>query len=239
VVPAYEEGEDIISGLLVLNASIGEDSEIIVVVDAKEDSTARPVLELSKEYSRIKLLVSSYGRGPSNAIRYGFDQALGDVVVVMMADGCDDPRQVEDLANLIRRGVAVAAASRYMPGGQQVGGPRIKGMLSRLAGRSFAFFSGVGTRDATNSFKAYSAKFVRQVGIHSRDGFEVGIELTAKAKRLGYPVAEIPTTWIDRSFGKSNFRVIKWLPRYIYWFLYGLGFPHLDPNTRKLLKVKE
>ena len=104
----------------------------------------------------------------------------------------------------------MAAASRYMPGGQQVGGPILKGTLSRLAGRSLRTFARVGTRDATNSFKAYSTEFVRQVGIDSRDGFEIGIELTAKAKRLRLPVAEIPTIWLDRQAGVSNFKIAKW-----------------------------
>ena len=61
--------------------------------------------------------------GPANAIRFGIDAAAAPVAVVTMADGCDDPRQIDDLARLVERGVAVAAASRYMPGGQQVGGP--------------------------------------------------------------------------------------------------------------------
>ena len=74
-----------------------------------------------------------------------------------MADGCDDPRQIDDLARLVERGVVVAAASRYMPGGQQVGGPLLKG--AAVHGRPAArcgLFARVGTRDATNSFKAYS-----------------------------------------------------------------------------------
>ena len=44
-----------------------------------------------------------------------------------MADGCDDARQIDELARLVERGVAVAAASRYMAGGQQVGGPGAQG----------------------------------------------------------------------------------------------------------------
>ena len=52
-----------------------------------------------------------------------------------MADGCDDPRQIDELTRLVERGVVVAAASRYMPGGQQVGGPYFKRMLSKNAGR--------------------------------------------------------------------------------------------------------
>ena len=140
-----------------------------------------------------------------------------------MADGCDDARQIDELVRLVERGVAVAAASRYMPGGQQVGGPILKGAMSRLAGRSLRTFAHVGTRDATNSFKAYSTEFVRQVGIDSRDGFEIGIELTAKAKRLRLPVAEIPTIWLDRQAGVSNFKVAKWVPSYVRWYRFAFG----------------
>ena len=140
-----------------------------------------------------------------------------------MADGCDDARQIDELVRLIERGVAVAAASRYMPGGQQVGGPVLKAFLSRTAGRSLRVLAHTGTRDATNSFKAYSTGFVRQVGIDSRHGFEIGIELTAKAKRMGLPVAEIPTIWLDRQAGISNFRVARWVPEYLRWYRFAFG----------------
>jgi hypothetical protein len=140
-----------------------------------------------------------------------------------MADGCDDPRQIDDLARLVDRGVAVAAASRYMPGGQQVGGPGLKGLMSKTAGRSLRVLAHIGTRDATNSFKAYSTEFVRSVGIDSRDGFELGIELTAKARRMRLPVAEIPTIWLDRQAGVSNFRVAKWIPGYLRWYRFAFG----------------
>jgi hypothetical protein len=140
-----------------------------------------------------------------------------------MADGCDDARQIDELTRLVERGVVVAAASRYMAGGQQVGGPLIKGMLSALAGRSLHLAARVGTRDATNSFKAYSAAFVQAVGIDSRDGFEIGIELTAKAKRLRLPTAEIPTIWLERQGGMSNFQVAAWIPKYLRWYRLAFG----------------
>jgi hypothetical protein len=140
-----------------------------------------------------------------------------------MADGCDDPLQIDDLARLVDRGVAVAAASRYMPGGQQVGGPILKGMLSKAAGRSLRILAHIGTRDATNSFKAYNTAFVRGVGIDSRDGFEIGLELTAKAKRMRLPVAEIPTIWLDRQAGMSNFKLVQWIPVYLRWYRFAFG----------------
>jgi dolichol-phosphate mannosyltransferase len=119
--------------------------------------------------------------------------------------------------------VVVAAASRYMPGGQQVGGPWMKGMMSRLAGRTLYLFARIGTRDATNSFKAYSTDFVRQVCIDSRGGFEIGLELTAKARRLRLPVAEIPTIWLDRRDGVSNFKLAVWIPSYLRWYRFAFG----------------
>ena len=140
-----------------------------------------------------------------------------------MADGSDDPAQIDTLVGLVDRGVVVAAASRYMPGGQQVGGPWLKSRLSRLAGKSLYRFARIGTRDATNSFKAYSTEFVRKVGIESRDGFELGLELTAKARRRRLPVAEVPTIWLDRELGASNFQLARWIPRYLHWYRYAFG----------------
>jgi hypothetical protein len=95
--------------------------------------------------------------------------------------------------------------------------------LSRLAGISLQLLARVGTRDATNSFKAYSTDFVRSVGIDSDAGFEVGLELVAKARRLRLPVAEIPTIWLERTSGHSNFNLRKWLPHYLRWYLYAFG----------------
>jgi dolichol-phosphate mannosyltransferase len=223
IIPAYNEGKHIIPVLDRLFESVRLPCEVLVVVDDKGDSTVPVVRDYAQAEPRLRCLVNTYGRGPANAIRFGIAAAAAKVAVVTMADGCDDPRQIDDLARLVERGVAVAAASRYMPGGQQVGGPLVKGMLSRAAGRSLRLFARLGTRDATNSFKAYSTSFVRDVGIDSRDGFEIGIELTAKAKRLRLPVAEIPTIWLDRPAGMSNFKVAEWIPKYLRWYRFAFG----------------
>lgn len=229
VIPAYNEGEAIVPGLERIVEAVQLPAEILVVVDSEDDTSAEPVRTLSKRHGHVRLLINDYGRGPAYAIRYGIDHAVAPTVVVTMADGCDDPRQIDDLAKLVERGVVVAAASRYMPGGQHVGGPRLKSFLSRVAGRSLQLLTNAGTRDATNSFKAYGADFVRTVGIDSRHGFEIGLELTAKARRLRLPVAEIPTIWLDRTFGASNFQLRKWIPKYLRWYRFAFG-PKLTPE---------
>ena len=223
VIPAYNENDSVIGVLDRMFESVRLSCEVLVVVDSEEDSTVPVVVEYAQKEPRLRYVVNTYGRGPANAIRFGIDSSAAPVAVVTMADGCDDPRQIDDLARLVERGVAVACASRYMAGGQQVGGPYLKGRLSRMAGRSLRLFAHIGTRDATNSFKAYSTEFVRSVGIDSRDGFEIGIELTAKAKRMRKPVAEIPTIWLDRQAGVSNFKVARWIPSYLRWYRFAFG----------------
>jgi glycosyltransferase involved in cell wall biosynthesis len=223
VIPVYNEGEQVVRPLRRVLSEVKLPAEVLVVHDTPQDTTVPYIHQLAAEDPRVRAVLNSYGRGPANAIRYGIDAAAAPVAVVTMADGCDDPRQIDELARLVDRGVAVAAASRYMPGGQQVGGPRLKRLMSRWAGRSLHLLARVGTRDATNSFKAYDTGFVRSVGIESRTGFEIGLELTAKATRLRLPVAEIPTIWLDRQLGESHFDLGRFLPSYLRWYLFCYG----------------
>jgi glycosyltransferase involved in cell wall biosynthesis len=223
VVPVYNEGEEIVDFLDRVFEAVTLPCEVLVVYDSPDDTTVPYLQKYAEAEPRVLPTHNTYGKGPALALRYGMDHASAEVVVVTMADGSDDPQQIDQLARLVRRGVVVAAASRYTTGGQQVGGPFVKSTLSRLAGLSLYWLARVGTRDATNSFKAYSRSFVQEVGIESDAGFEVGLELVAKARRRRLPVAELPTIWLDRRTGQSNFNVLAWLPRYLRWYRYAFG----------------
>jgi glycosyltransferase involved in cell wall biosynthesis len=223
VIPAYNEGAEINDCLDRILEAVRLPCEVLVVYDTPDDTTAPHLAEYAERDPRVVGLLNTDGRGPAAALRFGIQRASADVTVVTMADGSDDPMQIDQLTRLVERGVVVAAASRYMRGGQQVGGPRLKGFISRFAGQSLHLVARVGTHDPTNSFKAYSTDFIREVGIASDAGFEVGIEMVAKAHRRGLPVAEIPTIWLDRSHGQSNFKVREWIPRYLRWYLAALG----------------
>jgi glycosyltransferase involved in cell wall biosynthesis len=230
VVPALNEAAFINIFLNRIDESVKIPVEIVIVVDDAKDNTISAVEGTARTVHPVRCVVSNLERGPANAIRYGFHSVNTDVVVITMADGSDDPRVIDDLILLIERGCAVACASRYMPGGQQIGGPRFKKFLSKNASRILRLVAGIGTHDATNSFKAYSTNFVKSVGIASSQGFEVGLELTAKAHRSRRIIAELPTIWIDRSVGNSNFQLHKWLPHYLQWFFYSFGRKINDSN---------
>ena len=87
-----------------------------------------------------------------------------------------------------------------------------------MAGLSLHHLAGVPTHDPTNNFKLYSRGFLDAVTIESTAGFELALELTVKATLMGRPVAEVPTTWRDRTAGQSNFKLRKWLPHYLHWY---------------------
>jgi dolichol-phosphate mannosyltransferase len=231
IIPAFNEGANIVRTISDLRTLYDSSIDVIVVVDFPEDSTISFFNKIKGKPKSYKIVVQNYGAGPANAIRFGIDQARTDCVVVMMADGSDDVRAIRELSNLVSRGVAVACASRYMSGGQQIGGPRFKKFLSRTVGRIVYSIAGVGTHDPTNSFKAYSKDMVKQVGIESRNGFELGIELVSKAHRLRLPVAEIPTIWLDRTEGSSSFLLAKWAPKYLPWF-FNCFAPKVSKNHR-------
>ncbi|MEW5992656.1 MAG: glycosyltransferase family 2 protein [Chloroflexota bacterium] len=232
VIPVYNEGERVAPVLRALHSGVRTPKELIVVWDFDGDTT-RPVVErLAADLPGLRGHRNDLGRGVLNAMRAGIAAASGSLVLVSMADGSDEPGVVDLMVALGREGAAVVAASRYMRGGRQVGGPRLKRLLSRTAGLTLHWFGGVATHDPTNNFKLYRRDFLDSVTIDSRAGFELALELTVKATLAGRQVAEVPTTWRDRTAGESNFKLRKWLPQYLRWYFVALR-GRLDRRNRR------
>lgn len=221
VCPVYDEAENIERTLDALAASIRTPFELLVVYDKDDDTTLPVVRRIQDRHSfPIRLVKNAFGRGVPQAIRTGFAEARADAVLVVMADLADDLSIVDRMYAVFEQGFDVVCGSRYMKGGAQIGGPRLKGLLSRTAGVSLHVLLGVPTHDVTNSFKMYRRSFLESVKIESTNGFEIGLELLAKAWVLGRRIAEIPSVWRDRTAGQSRFRMWKWMPHYLKWYLY-------------------
>jgi len=109
-----------------------------------------------------------------------------------------------------------------MRGGRQIGGPWVKGLMSRTAGVSLHWLAGFPTHDATNAFRAYRRSVLVEFPIESQGGFAYSLEITSKAHAAGRRIAEIPSTWRDRSAGKSKFKLRAWLPHYLRWYFFAL-----------------
>lgn len=224
VVPVFHEAENIGPFCRAVLSELPPGYELLVCYDMPEDRTlpALEALPADAKPARIRLVHNTLGRGVRYAIEAGMRAAEAPVVLVSMVDLSDDYRIVEEMVARAEAGAAVVCASRYMPGGQQIGGPWLKGLLSRTAGVSLHWLAGLPTRDPTNSFKAYRRDFLERTPIESTAGFCLGMELTVKAHFAGERVEEIPATWRDRTEGESRFRLAAWLPLYLRWYFWAL-----------------
>lgn len=221
VMPVYNEGKVITKTIERVEKAVKIPHELLIIYDMDKDTTVPVVIKLSKKYPNIKLVKNSFGRGALNALKTGLKEASCNAVCVMMADLTDDPLVLNKMMEKFEEGYDVVAASRYMSGGHQIGGPRLKQILSRVAGISLHYLVGLPTHDATNSFRLYSKKFLDKVKIESDGGFELAIELTVKAHFGGYKVTEVPTTWTYLAKA-SRFYLVKWLPKYLKWYLWAV-----------------
>jgi glycosyltransferase involved in cell wall biosynthesis len=219
VCPVYNEGANIGPLLDRLASEIPIPMELIVVYDRDDDDTLPALTRLSPPFP-VRTVKNRYGSGALNAIKTGFGEASGEATLVIMADLSDDLRAVPRMFRLVESGCDVVCGSRYMPGGRQIGGPVLKGLLSRAAGVSLHWLAGVPTRDVTNSFKMYRTAFLRSLTLESSGGFEIGMEAVVKAYVRGARIAEVPSVWTDRVAGRSRFRLWRWLPNYLRWYFY-------------------
>jgi len=232
VIPVYNESGNILETLDSLYEKVQTPKTVYLIYDFDEDSTLPPVKKNLSRYPGLSFIKNKYGKGALNAIKTGLEETGEDAVLVTMADGSDDYAAVDQMYQKIKKGAAVVAGSRYMRGGRQIGGPFIKGSLSRLAGLSAYYLSGIGTHDLSNSFRMYKRDLLDKIKIESTGGFELATELTVKAYLAGYKVDEVPTTWVDRAEGKSRFKLFKWLPGYLKWYLRLLfSLPHKIPRS--------
>ncbi len=219
VMPVWNEGERVVPTIRAFAAAVRTPYELLVVHDMPEDTTVPVVERLTAEVPGLRAHHNVLGPGVLNAMKAGIAAARAPYVLVTMADGSDEYGDVDRMVALARGGADVVAASRYVRGGRQVGGPRLKRFLSRAAGLSLHWLGGVPIHDATSNFKLYARRFLDATPIESEAGFELAIELSVKATLQGRRLAEVPTTWRDRTGGESRFRLRKWLPHYLRWYL--------------------
>lgn len=225
VVPVYNEAGNIGEFCRKARTSLPGGYELLICYDFDADDTlpALAALPADQVPANVRLVKNDLGKGVRYAIEAGMRAAAAPVVLVMMADLSDDFSKVDEMLRRAEAGAVVVCASRYMPGGEQIGGPWLKGLLSRMAGVSLYRIAGVATHDPTNSFKAYRKDFLARTPIESTAGFCLAMELTVKAHFAGERVEQVPARWLDRAAGQSRFELTTWLGHYLRWYFWAIG----------------
>jgi hypothetical protein len=167
------------------------------------------------------------------AVTTGFAASTAPFVLMFPADDHVNAPMLDRMVALARGGCDIVCASRFMPGAAMIGCPWLKAALVRSANFTLHHVARLPTTDASNGFRMFSRRAIDRIAIESEVGFCYSIELLVKAHRLGWRIAEVPVTWIERQSGESRFRVLKWLPAYLRWYAYAFAttFLRRPPRT--------
>ena len=222
VIPARNEEAIIAETLRRIEDELELEHEIIVVNDHSTDRTGEIVLGFAVEHPKVRLVDNEGRNGFSNTLRVGYQAAGDGVIATMMADLCDDPKTLPLMYEKILEGYDVVCGSRYMPGGGKEGeDSRLKGWLSRLAGRTLRRLVKIPTHDATNAFKMYRSEALKSITIEEA-GFACSMEIIVKAFLKGCRITEVPTVWRGRTAGRSKFSMIKGIKDYLRWYIWAI-----------------
>jgi len=222
VIPVYNEADNILEQLEQIKKNVSFIKEVLIIYDFDEDNTI-PIIK--NNYSNFKdlnisMIKNDISPGVVNALKKGFSVTKGNYILVLMADLSDDLSIVDKMIKKMDEGYDIVCGSRYMRGGKQIGGGVFKKTLSSIAGKSLHFLARIPTNDVTNNFKVYRKSMLDKINIESTGGFEIAMEITVKAFKKGCRITEIPSTWIDRTSGQSNFKIWKWTPHYLKWYFH-------------------
>ena len=221
IVPAYNEEDNIAQVIKKIEETVTVNHELIIVNDHSTDKTALIVSELMSQYPNLRLIGNSLNGSFTNAIKTGLANIKTDLVVLVMADLCDDLDTINKMYEKINQGYDVVCGSRYIKGGSRIGGSRVKGFFSFFVGRTMSMFTGIPTCDVANAFKMYRKEVIESINIESI-GFEISMELALKAYFNGFKITEVPTVWREREKGQSSFKMFNLTPNYSKWYLWAI-----------------
>ena len=204
IIPAFNEAKTIERVLDRIKESVGDFHEIVVVDDASTDGTADIVQKLADSEPRLRLLRHPHNLGKTGALRTGFAEITGDIVVVQDADLEYDPADIPDLiAPILQNQGDVCLGSRFLV--KRAG--RILYYRHYLANKFLTFLNNVLTdlncTDVETGYKAMRADIARRMIITS-SGFGFEVEFVAKCRKAGYRFYEVPINYFGRTYEEGK-----------------------------------
>ena len=181
------------------------DKEIIAVDDASQDRSREILESLARQYDNVRLFFHEKNLGKGAALRTGFAQVTGDVVIIQDADLEYDPVDYPALLDPIERDLADVVYGSRLIGAQphrvlyfwHYMGNRCVTTLSNM-------FTNLNLSDMEVGYKVFKAEVIKKITIKS-NRFGVEPELTAKiAKQKGVRIYEVPISYHGRDYAHGK-----------------------------------
>lgn len=241
IVPAHNEGKNIEVLVREINNQLISESiefEIILVNDNSTDDTGQIAENLAETFPNVRVIHRNPPSGFGRAIKDGFRAANGGLIIPVMGDLSDDPRDVVKLIRKAEEGYDVVYGSRFTKGGKAENYPFLKRFFNRSFNNFVRLLYGIKEKDVTNAFKAYRREVIEKIGIENIESnhFDITVELPMKAHILGFNSIEVPVSWQGRIRGVSKLKLAEMGPLYIKRLLrvFWLG---IITGTRDILNV--
>lgn len=206
VLPTYNERENL-EKVVASVRHLGHD--VLIVDDASPDGTGEVADQLAAKDAGVRVLHRERKLGLGSAYEDAFRIGLSEgtaLFVEMDADGSHQPYDLNAIVEAARGSGGLALGSRYIRGGKIVGWPPHRRLLSWAANVYCRMLLGLSTRDSTSGFRCYTRDLLTNIGLDEvvSQGYSFQIEMVHRAKKLGYPVVEVPIHFEDRVAGASK-----------------------------------
>jgi dolichol-phosphate mannosyltransferase len=213
VIPMFNEAENAESTLNRVDEALATFSgtyEIIAVNDGSLDNTLDILDGLAEQNRKLKIVSYTKNVGRGMALRKGFKQSSGEIIVSIDSDLSYDPCYIIDFVETLRteQDIDFVLASPYMPGGGVQNVPVLRLWVSKLGNKILRLAMPNRIYTSTGIFRAYRKRVLDSLELES-DGKEIHLEILSKALALGYRVKEIPAILTGRKKGRSKFKFRK------------------------------
>lgn len=189
-----------------------DSAEIIFVDDGSRDGTSSRLQEAfsktNKPGIKFMFLKHDTNLGLGAALRTGFTNADGDILITVDSDGTYKFSEITALLACLTPGVDIVTASPYHPKGNVIGVPAYRLLLSRGSSLIYRFLVDWNIHTYTSLFRAYRSDVIKHISFKA-DDFLAGTELLVKALLKGYRAAEIPAALHKRMYGVSKAKIAQ------------------------------
>jgi dolichol-phosphate mannosyltransferase len=209
IIPTYNERENI-SAIIDAVFALQQGFHVLIIDDGSPDGTAEIVKARMGQYPGQLFLEERKGKlGLGTAYIHGFKWALSkgyQYVFEMDADFSHNPTDLANLYLACKNGAGIAVGSRYVKGGAVENWPTNRIALSKGASLYTRIITWMPVKDPTAGFVCYRRQVLEAMNLDAISfvGYAFQIEMKFAAWKLGFDIAEVPITFIDRKLGNSK-----------------------------------